>query len=219
MTWVSNITGLDKEGIFRSLNGAANENIFIGRASKAGFFCFFKVWRDMPYDAVLDHNGVLYRIEIKGSGTGSFNVTHGSRSGKQIKRNENRTHILTRQDCDFVVGVDTDNGDCYIIPEDIVEIYQRTNLSVNAVQEYREKWDLFKYNDQRLAKENTRDGLRECPIEELRRIADRMAVSVPKSIKPRGTIGLRITDPHDILVISIWKHLAELADSEQMTND
>ena len=40
----SNITGLDKEGTYRSLSGAASENIFIGRASAAGFFCFFKGW-------------------------------------------------------------------------------------------------------------------------------------------------------------------------------
>lgn len=36
--WNRNITGLDVEGTFRSLNGAADENVFIGKASKAGFF-------------------------------------------------------------------------------------------------------------------------------------------------------------------------------------
>lgn len=53
--WQKDVTGVDskKNGSFRSLNGAADENIFTGRASKAGFYCFFKVWRDMPYDAVL----------------------------------------------------------------------------------------------------------------------------------------------------------------------
>ena len=25
-----------------------------------------KVWRDMPYDAVLDYENVLYRVEVKG---------------------------------------------------------------------------------------------------------------------------------------------------------
>ena len=62
--WSKNITGLDVDGTFRSLNGAADENIFIGKASKAGFFCFFKVWRDMPYDAVLEYNHILYRVEV-----------------------------------------------------------------------------------------------------------------------------------------------------------
>ena len=46
MAWEKNITGV-AEGSYRSLNGAADESIFQGRASKAGYFCFFKVWRDM----------------------------------------------------------------------------------------------------------------------------------------------------------------------------
>ena len=66
MAWSKDVTGVDevKRGTYRSLNGAADENIFTGRASKAGFYCFFKVWRDMPYDAVLDYKGVLYRVEV-----------------------------------------------------------------------------------------------------------------------------------------------------------
>lgn len=40
----------------------------------------------MPYDAVLDYDGILYRFEIKGSSNQIFGVTHGDRSGKQIKK-------------------------------------------------------------------------------------------------------------------------------------
>lgn len=44
MNWCRDLTGVDlkKEGSFRSLNGAADENIFIGRASKAGFFALLR---------------------------------------------------------------------------------------------------------------------------------------------------------------------------------
>ncbi len=72
--WNKNITGLDNAGTFRSLNGAADENVFTGKASKAGFFCFFKVWRDMPYDAVLvltfnykEANKTVTLSEVNGS--------------------------------------------------------------------------------------------------------------------------------------------------------
>ena len=75
-----------KVGTYRSLNGAADENIFIGHTSKAGFYCFFKAWRDMQYDAVLDYEGILYRVEIKGSSNSKFNVTRGTRSGKQVRK-------------------------------------------------------------------------------------------------------------------------------------
>ncbi len=50
--WKRNITNLDAQGTFRSLYGADDESIFQGRASKAGYFCFIKVWHDMPYGAV-----------------------------------------------------------------------------------------------------------------------------------------------------------------------
>ena len=88
MEWAKDIVGVDQEkrGTYRSLNGAADENIFQGRASKAGFYCFFKVWRDMPYDAVLDYKNVLYRVEVKGSSGNNFDVTRGTRSGQQIKK-------------------------------------------------------------------------------------------------------------------------------------
>ena len=59
--WSKNITGLDVDGTFRSLNGAADENIFIGKASKAGFFCFFKVWRDIICDYTQELHHMAYR--------------------------------------------------------------------------------------------------------------------------------------------------------------
>lgn len=44
----------------------------------------------MPYDAVLDYEGILFRVEVKGAsqdkgGNTQFNVTRGVRSGQQIK--------------------------------------------------------------------------------------------------------------------------------------
>ena len=174
MAWSEDVTGVDevKRGTYRSLNGAADENIFTGRASKAGFYCFFKVWRDMPYDAVLDYKGVLYRVEVKGSSINTFSVTRGSRSGKQIVRGRSRTRTLSREDCDFVVGVDSNTGDCYIIPEDVVEILDINSLSHMALTNYYEKWKLFMYKDNFLSKEQTRDGIRSMSLTELNALAD-----------------------------------------------
>lgn len=38
--WNRNITGLDAEGTFRSLNGAADENVFIGKLVRQVSFAF-----------------------------------------------------------------------------------------------------------------------------------------------------------------------------------
>lgn len=217
MAWEKNITGV-AEGSYRSLNGAADESIFQGRASKAGYFCFFKVWRDMPYDAVLDHAGNLYRVEVKGSSGDHFVVTRGGRAGQQIVRDPDvdRTRIIEREDCDFVVGIDSNNGDCYIIPTDIIEIIGIANLSQRAVQIFREKWELFKFNDGtaentcRMSKENTRDGLCRLSLEQVHDVAETLNVVIPtESISVEGH-RRTLEDEKEKAIYSIWKYLAEL---------
>lgn len=212
--WDQNITGLDNAGTFRSLNGAANESIFQGRASKAGYFCFFKVWRDMPYDAVLDHDGNMYRVEVKGTNGDHFDVTRGGRSGAQIKRGKSRERLIKRDDCDFVVGVDSANGDCYIIPTDIIEIINRKSLHKEAVIDFKEKWDLFKFEGDncgsvnRMTKEQTRDGLRNLPLAEVNTIASGLGVTIPAGDIKINRHRVYLSDPMDKLIYAIWTKLA-----------
>ena len=212
MAWEKDLTGLDKikEGTFRSLNGAADENIFIGRASKAGFFCFFKVWRDMPYDAVLDYNGILYRIETKGSSGSSFNVTRGTRSGRQIKKTDSRERVIDRFDCDFVIGVDSNNGDCYVIPTDLIEILDKKNLSKNFLKEYRENWKLLMFDSNYLTKEQTRDGLMNEADAVLDSLVKTLKIVVPKSdIKVPYLQQTYICDSRQKKIYMIWNKIAE----------
>lgn len=216
MSWPRDITGLDniKQGTFRSLNGAADESIFQGRASKAGFFCFFKVWRDMPYDAILDYEGNLLRIEVKGTSGSSVNVTRGTRSGQQILRGTSRTRTLTRTDCDFCVGVDSENGDCYIIPEDVIEIIDNNSLTRNAVEVFKEKWKLFMHQDAAnpnnyLTKEETRDGIRGATNARLNNILAQLGVPVPSvPLKIPGT-QKKLTNQTDAMIYTIWSEIAK----------
>lgn len=212
MSWVKNATGV-ANGSFRSLNGAADENIFQGKASKAGFFCFFKVWRDMPYDAVLDHNGILYRIEVKGSSGNSFDFSRGGRSGAQISRTAaSRKRLIDHNDCDFVVGVNSDNGDCYIVPTDIIEIIGKMNVSKNAIADFCEKWDLFKFDDvSRLTGKDTRDGLCGKDVQEVQDIYTRLGLGTPPAqLALSGLRSFVLTDTKEIMIFQIWQHLANI---------
>jgi len=218
MSWASNLPN-HEQGIYRSINGAADESIFIGRATKAGYYLFFKVWRDMHYDAVLEYSKHLYRIEVKGSSGQSFNVTRGSRSGVQIDRDaEDRTRIISREDCDFVVGVNGTNGECYIIPVDIIEIYGRNNLSLNAVACYKEKWGTFKggrLGDADVDLTKIQKGLLNTSIEELTIIEQRLGIQALQSpYIPPGTRGLIITDLQKLKIINIWSYLSGIDDQE-----
>ena len=115
--WCKNITKLEG-GIYRTINGNSDELIAIGRCIKAGFYCSKVETTNGRYDAVIDPgNGKLLRVQIKGTSTGSLNFTGGGRSGQQISRNvKQRTYKYSPKDCDMILGVDSNNGECYIVP-------------------------------------------------------------------------------------------------------
>jgi PD-(D/E)XK endonuclease len=129
-------------GSYRSLSGAATEHAFIGRAVRAGFHCFFKVWRDMPYDLVVDVRGLLYRVEVKG-GTSAVEVTRGGRTGRQIIR-DNRRRLITREDCDLVAWTNNESGECHLIPVEFCALMGRFQLRRRDVEHlWKEAWWVF----------------------------------------------------------------------------
>src|SRR3989338_7739922 len=111
--WSRNLTKTD-DGIFRTINGSADELIGIGRAIKAGLNCSRVDIPNGRYDAVIDiGSGKLLRIQIKGVGKnrsgnlGSVSFTGGERSGKQINREiKSRTYKYTEKDIDILMAVD-----------------------------------------------------------------------------------------------------------------
>ena len=144
MHWAKNITGIDG-GIFRSVNGNSDEMIGVGRCMKAGFPCSRVDVTNAKYDAIIDvGNGKLLRIQIKGTSGKSVSFTGGGRSGQQINRAiASRTYKYTKADIDLILAVDSNNGDCYIIPvEDTAEWGNTKSLS--ALQDYKENWEMLK---------------------------------------------------------------------------
>ena len=142
--WTINFTNIDK-GIFRTMNGNADEMIAVGRIIKAGFPCSRVDVTNAKYDAVVDLGGYqkVLRIQIKGSGTGKIDFTGGSRSGKQISRDvQQRTYKYSKEDCDLILGVDTSNGDCYIIPIEALSKW-KNSADVRHLQDYKENWQIL----------------------------------------------------------------------------
>ena len=88
MNWPRNLKRIQEDGIFRTMNGTADEFIAIGRIIKAGFNCSKVDIPNAKYDAVVDvGNNQLLRIQIRGVGKGgSVNFMGGTRSGRQISR-------------------------------------------------------------------------------------------------------------------------------------
>ena len=143
--WARNLTETE-DGIFRTINGNADELIGIGRTIKAGFACSRVDITNAKYDAIVDlGDGHLLRIQIKGVGkNGQANFIGGTRSGKQVNRfAASRAYKYNKDDCDIIMVVDSTNGDCYIIPVEDIQEWGSTK-SLSKLKEYKENWDLFK---------------------------------------------------------------------------
>lgn len=225
MSWegLENISG-PPEGSWRSIRGYADESMAISRALRCGYNLFFKAWRDSPYDAVLDHAGVLFRIEIKGSTTDSLSVTTGGRSGAQIDRNApSRERVLSKNDCDFVIGVSGRDGTCFIVPAEVIGIFDMNQLSYTKLEKFKEKWGVFKGFEGALGDEfdpaEVADGFSRRTQDELLIICRSAGIHIISSANenlPYPWAGFRndLTPPltlHRRLVLDIWSHLYSLA--------
>lgn len=179
MSWEEskNLLGVDN-GKFRSILGYAGESLAIGRALVCGYNLFFKAWRDAKYDAVLDSNGTLFRVEIKQTSGDNLSVTSGGRAGEQISRvAASREQILSTEECDFVIGVQSMNGHCWIIPVELIEIIGRSSLNSTLLQEFYEKWGVFTGNGSVFSSEDMKAGFRNKSDTELEKICINLRIN------------------------------------------
>jgi len=173
------------EGTARSILGYAGESLVIGRALACGFNLFFKAWRDSKYDAVLDADGELFRIEIKQTGNGKdISCTSGGRSGRQINRNAgSREAVISTKDSDFLIGVNTFTGKCWIIPTEVIQIRNRLRNSTSSLEDYFEKWTIFTSPPAGLKMEEIRKGFMSLPTLELKSLATRLGIIEKPSVR------------------------------------
>ena len=196
------------DGTIRSILGYAGESIVIGRALVSGYNLFFKAWRDSPYDAVLEYDGILYRIEIKQSGAGQeLSLTGGGRSGAQISRSvESREHVVSTEDCDLLIGVHSLSGKCWVIPAEVLEILNRTRADVDAFRDFEESWAIFTNAPSELGPERLRTRLRKKTVAELETLAHNLGIALPApdwhSYATRTKV--EFTSDIDKLAFAIW---------------
>ncbi len=200
-------------GNFRSLQGYAVESLLIGEALLCGYNLFFKAWRDSPYDAVLDSNGYLFRIEIKGTSTDSLSVTCGGRAGQQISRGaQSREHIVTKDDCDFLIGISTKTRYTYVIPTEVIGIINKKAPTLNALNLFKNKWKIFLGVSSlaRFSIDEIKKGFSAYTIQELSDLCQRRSITITGSSAypwegvQRGELHLPRKEK---LILDIWKQI------------
>ncbi len=212
MSWSQtvNIAGMPG-GSFRSIAGYASESLVVGRAMLCGYIIFVKAWRDSKYDAVLDANGSLFRIEIKGtSGDKNISTSSGGRAGEQISRDaESRERPLSKIDCDWLIATTSMDSHCWVIPIEFIEILEAMSISLADLEQFKEKWSIFVTKDPNI-QPYLKDGYRDLEESKIIEIAKSLGIDqaiseTTYSFDPSNNRKKKYSlTPKDRLVIAIW---------------
>lgn len=139
-----------ESGVMTANAGDSAEFIFVARAILAGFNCSSVDVRSSRYDAIIDFNDVLLRVQIKGISTGNvISFKDRDRGGQGIDHTHERNigKRITSKDCDIYVAVDKQVGICYIVPmkwADLLTDDECKNVKLNQIEQYKENWEIVK---------------------------------------------------------------------------
>lgn len=134
-----------EEGIMTANAGDSAQFLFLARAILAGYNCSNVDVRSSRYDAVIDQNGRLFRVQVKGITQNTLQFKDRDRGGRGIDTEDehNRGRRITSDDCDLYVAVDKQIGICYIIPTAKIEEWNVDSKPVSSVSEYKENWSII----------------------------------------------------------------------------
>lgn len=137
---------LDNESGLQEANaGDAAQFLFLGRAILAGLNCSNVDVRSSKYDAIIDQNGSLKRLQIKGLEGGSASFFTRTRGGQGVDTDHerNRPKRVTKKDCDFFIVVNKANAVCYNIPITFIEKLpegKARSCPLVDLERYKEDW-------------------------------------------------------------------------------
>lgn len=133
-------------GIMTANAGDSAQFLFLSRAILAGYNCSNVDVRSSRYDAVIDYNNYILRIQVKGISDGnSISFKDRDRGGQGIDHRHARNigRRITSSDCDIYVAVDRQVGTCYLIPMSYADRLEDTSISLNTLEHYKENWSVI----------------------------------------------------------------------------
>ena len=144
---------ISNSGVTSANEGDAIQFLFIARAMLAGFNCSNVDLRSSRYDAVIDINNKILRVQVKGI---SKNIRFKDRDrggdGNDPSNLRNKGKVISSKDIDLFVAIQKNTGICYIIPaikidEIVDQLVKKNNKSltypISKLQEYKENWDII----------------------------------------------------------------------------
>jgi len=142
--FLHNNTNINK-GIMTANAGDSAQFLFLSRAILAGYNCSNVDVRSSRYDAVIDFDNYILRIQVKGISSGNIiSFKDRDRGGQGIDHRHERNigRRITTTDCDIYVAVDRQVGTCYLVPMNIVEGLG-DSVAISLLEEYKENWSVI----------------------------------------------------------------------------
>lgn len=135
-------------GIMTANAGDSAQFLFLARAILVGLNCSNVDVRSSRYDAIVDYNDKLYRIQVKGVSNNSIDFKDRDRGGQGIDTSHERNQgkRITSKDCDIYVAVDKTVGLCYLIPMNWVDTLDNDEIkgiSLSSIHRFKEYWNIF----------------------------------------------------------------------------
>lgn len=137
-----------ESGVMTANAGDSAQLLFVSRAILAGFNCSNVDVRSSRYDAVIDYQGKIFKVQVKGISGSTVSFKDRDRGGRGVdtQNERNQGKRITSADCDIYAAVDKQVGICYIIP--MIEIDPWANedivsVNVSELEEYRENWGVI----------------------------------------------------------------------------
>ena len=140
-------------------DGDSAQFLFLARAILAGYNCSNVDVRSSRYDAVIDYNGHLLRVQVKGISGNDILFKDRDRGGAGINpsANRNRGKCISSKEIDLYVAVDKQFGICYIIPASDIDVWvhnRQYRKTVSSLTDYKENWGMISIVEGRLYPSN-----------------------------------------------------------------
>ena len=145
----------NESGVKNANEGDSAQFLFVSRAILAGFNCSNVDLRSSKYDAVIDYDGVILRVQVKGKDKDGGGIPLNGRArggqGNNPDSEKNKAQFVRENDCDLYVNIVKKTGACYLLPTYETEKYVKEAISQNkstatfpaeCAQKYLENWNV-----------------------------------------------------------------------------
>lgn len=144
----TNLQGLN-QGVMVANSGDSAQFLFLSRAILAGYNCSNVDVRSSRYDAIIDFEGSLLKVQVKGISDNIISFKDRDRGGQGIDytHERNRGRFITSDDCDIYVAVDKQCGICYLIPMSWVDTIPeegKVRVNVDNLLQFKENWNVIR---------------------------------------------------------------------------